>query len=95
MKQYKPVATYIGTPFRIGWVKEAVVEADTVTLVVPFKGAKGKANLVIHGKKSAKEGDNELVHVQTFNIIHTYTIRSQGILYHRLIFSNNISSIKL
>lgn len=59
LKNYEPVAKYIGAPFRMGWVKEAAVDGDTVKLVVPIRGGKGKGNLIIYGRKSDDSNSQE------------------------------------
>ena len=51
LSRYKPVEEYVGTPLKLKWVRESTITGDAVTLDIPFKGPKGRANLIINGKK--------------------------------------------
>ena len=59
LKDYEPVAKYVGVPIYVSWVKEVTYDKDSVMLVVPFKGPKGKASLIINGIRGR---DNEYVY---------------------------------
>lgn len=48
---YEPLAKYVGSPIYVQWVKQVTYDKNTVTLVVPFGGPKGKALLIINGRK--------------------------------------------
>ena len=59
MKDYAPVAKYVGVPNYVSRVKEVTYDEASVMLVVPFKGPKGKASLIINGIRGR---DNEYVY---------------------------------
>ena len=51
LENYEPVKKYIGTPYKVRWIEETKYDESTLTMVVPVKGPKGTARLIIIGRK--------------------------------------------
>lgn len=51
LENYEPIYSYVGKPYRVQSIQEVTFDESSVTMVVPIRGPKGKANLIINGKK--------------------------------------------
>lgn len=51
LRSYEPVNKYLGDPLQIKWISESHHDEKTITLVVPLRGPKGKAELIINGRR--------------------------------------------
>ncbi|KAF6021984.1 hypothetical protein EB796_019711 [Bugula neritina] len=58
LKNYDPVLEYVGDPISIKRVEMAEYTDNNVTMVIPFRGPKGKAKLIVNGVRGAS---NEVI----------------------------------